>query len=297
MKINVVVLASYRPEYLYVALDSLFRVRGIDECKVFLWADGFKATDPVGFGQTIRSRTLVAASDFPVYSVVLDKERRGILGSYIPLMDLASKDEPDYVLYLQDDIILRTDTLEYLETAVRKYNSFFYGLLEIDIKPGELVVEKKDRYGVGGFNSWGYLISPASYRFLRSQLLAKTYLGDAWKGNRYWPSGADLIDRTEQLSRMDDAALGSISAQHNLAYLVPDRNYSAHFGARGGVACLWDGDTKKVLPMPMPHCVGNFEAEIFHGDKSAWLDNLIKVYSQRVCIPELRVFPKSFDYA
>ncbi|MCK5582034.1 MAG: hypothetical protein KAJ18_12260, partial [Candidatus Omnitrophica bacterium] len=63
----VAVIAHKRPNYLYVTLDGLFALKGIEGCRATVYCDG-------GLDPDMRTKQLGVAFAFPIHDFVLHTE-------------------------------------------------------------------------------------------------------------------------------------------------------------------------------------------------------------------------------
>ncbi len=200
----VAVIAHNRPNYLYVTLEALFAVRGIENCDVSVYCDG-------GLDEAIRREQSEVAFGFPIERLVLAKEQRGCLVSvtealYNSLMFRFSKE----VLYIESDVILRPDTLEGIAEIER--DAQFYNLC-------------------WGTDNKGCIYTPVA-NVVPSEVFLQLYW---WikAGNHIGMirPGYDIPITEETTSH--DGVFNAYVKHFGLETRYPDKPYAAHFGLRG----------------------------------------------------------------
>lgn len=116
----IAVIAYNRPRYLHVALTSIFALRGVEKCPVYVYFDG-------GIDDAIRERQLAVVSKFPVKKYVFGTSNRGCLWNVTDAVLNTFATGVDEVLYVESDMILRPDTLDGLAEIPR--DADFYNLV------------------------------------------------------------------------------------------------------------------------------------------------------------------------
>jgi hypothetical protein len=274
-------------------LDSLFRVKGIENHPVYVWVDGFEPKTGPDLKRVASEAVLGVVARFPIYQVNMARKRYLVLDGYINSMDRVMADKPDYILYLQDDLIIRSDALNYLSEVTVRYKAFIYSLFEPFYVNGATWQGQK-RYRPGEFNSWGYLIPRESYRFLRQQITAMTYGGSAWGSPIHNKARLDVVDNQEWLSQMDDTAIGIISETNKLMRISPDKNYTAHFGVVGGAHVVYGvgGLGRQAVSEDKLE----FESKMFDGDAVDWLPRILGILREGAYPENIRLAPRGFVY-
>lgn len=156
MKINIAISAYNRPEYSQRSLAAILGAKGFSRnkfnifCAIDCYADG-------SFNQEV----------FNVYyscgiSPIVATKKQGCNYTVKAALELAWRDEPDFVLMVEDDIVISDDALEYIEWAAKKYkedNSVrTIGLWGHDKIPS-LPISEKDHGKVmrqNHFTCWGW---------------------------------------------------------------------------------------------------------------------------------------------
>lgn len=115
MKINIAISAYNRPEYSQRSLAAIFGAKGfsLDKYKIFCVIDCY---EDGSYNQDV----LNVYTSFGITPIVVG-EKHGCNYTVKKALDLAWADEPDFVLMLEDDIIIADDALLYIEWAAEKY--------------------------------------------------------------------------------------------------------------------------------------------------------------------------------
>jgi hypothetical protein len=117
MKINIAISAYNRPEYSRRSLAAIFGAKGFSpnkyhiHCVMDCYQDG-----------SYNREVYDVYKSFGVIPVVV-REKHGCNYTVKKALDLAWEDNPDFVLMLEDDIIISDDALQYLEWAAPQYQS------------------------------------------------------------------------------------------------------------------------------------------------------------------------------
>lgn len=117
MKINIAISAYNRPEYSQRSLASIFGAKGfsLDKYNIFCAID---CHEDGSHNPMVRG----VYESFGI-SPFIAKEKHGCNYTVKKALDLAWEDKPDFVLMLEDDIIISDDALLYIEWAAEKYQS------------------------------------------------------------------------------------------------------------------------------------------------------------------------------
>ena len=156
MKINIAISAYNRPEYSRRSIAAIFGAKGFTPekhrifCAMDCYADG-------SFNQEV-------FNIYEFFGIIPDvaEQKRGCNYNVRRALELAWEDTPDFVLMIEDDIIISDDALQYIEWAAEKYKNdhsvHTIGLWGHDKGPS-LPVSEKD-YGKvmrqSYFTCWGW---------------------------------------------------------------------------------------------------------------------------------------------
>jgi GR25 family glycosyltransferase involved in LPS biosynthesis len=156
MKINIAISAYNRPEYSQRSLAAIFGAKGFTPekyrifCALDCYADG-------SFNQNVYNI-------YQFFGVIPDvaEQKRGCNYNVKKALELAWEDNPDFVLMIEDDIIISDDALQYIEWAAEKYKNDYsvhtIGLWGHDKQPS-LPVSQKEHGKVmrqNYFTCWGW---------------------------------------------------------------------------------------------------------------------------------------------
>ena len=156
MKINIAISAYNRPEYSRRSIAAIFGAKGFSHekhqifCAMDCHADG-------SFNQEV-------FNIYEFFGIIPDvaEQKRGCNYNVKRALELAWEDNPDFVLMIEDDIIISDDALQYIEWAADKYKNdhsvHTIGLWGHDKGPS-LPISEKD-YGKAMrknyFSCWGW---------------------------------------------------------------------------------------------------------------------------------------------
>jgi hypothetical protein len=115
MKINIAISAYNRPEYSQRSIAAIFGAKGFTPdkyrifCAIDCYADG-------SFNQEVYNI-------YQFFGAIPDvaEQKRGCNYNVRRALELAWEDNPDFVLMIEDDIIISDDALQYIEWAAEKY--------------------------------------------------------------------------------------------------------------------------------------------------------------------------------
>jgi len=156
MKINIAISAYNRPEYSQRSIAAIFGAKGFNPQKYRI----FCAMDCHKDGSFNRD----VYNIYEFFGIIPDvaEQKRGCNYNVKRALELAWEDNPDFVLMIEDDIIISDDSLQYIEWAADKYKNdhsvHTIGLWGHDKGPS-LPVSEKD-YGKvmrqTYFTCWGW---------------------------------------------------------------------------------------------------------------------------------------------
>jgi hypothetical protein len=115
MKINIAISAYNRPEYSQRSLAALLGAKGysLDKYKIFCAMDCYENGD-------WNKEVYDVYTNFRI-SPFVAKQKQGCNYTVKKALELAWEDGPDFVLLIEDDVIISDDALLYIEWAAEKY--------------------------------------------------------------------------------------------------------------------------------------------------------------------------------
>jgi glycosyltransferase involved in cell wall biosynthesis len=115
MKINIAISAYNRPEYLQRCIAALYGAKGFDKDKYHIYC-AMDCYEDGSFNKDV-------LDVFFWFRLVPDiaKKKQGCNYTVKKALDMAWEDNPDFVLMLEDDIIISDDALMYVEWAAEQY--------------------------------------------------------------------------------------------------------------------------------------------------------------------------------
>jgi len=271
MKQAIGVLAFDRPNHLYVALDSIFHMKGIEDWLVGVYFDG-------GLSREACIAAMESLKYFPVDKVVFFRRNLGIVEGTLTLMrDLFYKEECEEFLFMAEDLIIRTDTLEFLPDFIRE-DAFAYQLSHHTYQtPGALSWSTH-------FNQCGFVIFKEEFKALDSWIRSKLFLGQVFMDEEKTQPVYGAADKRDQC----DHIIRGFMEAHNAPCKFPTISYVAHTGLVG------------LHSFNTPACV-SLENDIFQRPRESWLEAFGKLwpyspgkYAEAV---EYMLIPNHFEYA
>jgi hypothetical protein len=115
MKINIAISAYNRPEYTQRSLAAIFGAKGFSKDRYKIFA----AMDRIDSG-SFNMDVLNVLQDFGINPYIVPS-KYGCNYTIKAALELAWEDNPDFVLMIEDDIIISDDALMYIEWAAEKY--------------------------------------------------------------------------------------------------------------------------------------------------------------------------------
>lgn len=156
MKINIAISAYNRPEYLQRCISALYGAKGFSSKKYSI----FCAMDCYENG-SFNQEVFDVFTSYNLFPYIME-EKSGCNYTIKKTLELAWDDNPDFVLMIEDDIIISDDALQYIEWAAEKYKNDpsvrTIGLWGHDDQPS-LPVSPKDHGKVmrqNYFTCWGW---------------------------------------------------------------------------------------------------------------------------------------------
>lgn len=161
MKINIAISAYNRPEYLQRCIAALYGAKGFDKEKYHIYC-AMDCNEDGSFNKDV-------LDVFFWFRLVPDiaKKKQGCNYTVKKALDMAWEDNPDFVLILEDDIIISDDALIYLEWASEQYkydksvrtiglwghnDGFTLGNKLFEKEPGKVM--KQNYFTCWGWGTW-----------------------------------------------------------------------------------------------------------------------------------------------
>lgn len=261
MDTAILVLAYNRPRYLHVTLDGVFHAEGVERYPVYVCCDG---------GGSSAGEVREVAGRFPVSGWLLRNRRLDCLKSYTYSIQAILDYGYDAVLYLTDDLLIRPDTLLYLDSIPK--DAFFHTLVG---SGGLTIIE-------GVYSSFGNLVLSDSFPSLFKWVSSGQHLGKP--KIRSGKEFEALI--TEQSG--EDAVYKRFSWEFKKKLRYPPIAYAFHFGLRG----------RNKQERGMSCAALELETSIFQGVPASWLERVIELAQRKFSDPAIneRFWPRSFKY-
>ena len=285
MRLDIAVIGARRPRYLYVCLDALFRMRLIENSRVYVYIDG--TADEVE--RNLLYREMVPYIDpFPVTDVVFHPRCLGVLEAHTEAIRQTFEHGCESVLYVEDDLLLGSDAVEYLYETMAAEKAFFYSLVNTKMaKYGKRGQERLRRQPHRdwdgrlvdiGYNPLGVVIHKADFEELSDQIDRKKYLELPWQN-----TDTKIGDYIRIEMQTHDAIFRALAIENGWEYMVPVRSRLGHFGVcntpfvRTSKQGMFRSDK-------LPANRAALEAEFFAGPREGWRDNICTVFrSDRLC--------------
>ena len=231
MKPRAIVIQEWnRPKYLYVSLEALHAVRGVDDWDLFVSLDGVPT-----------SKFKWVQEAFPKVSFFYLGAQYGCWGNVMRSVNKTFSMGYDSVLHFPGDVIIRSDSIEYLNNLNQK--AFFYCLMR--------------HGGIKGLVEWyaprGVLIEKDNWRILNQWIEEKKFIGLPY------PNAKGSIITKDHHSSDDDIFTAFTLHEHRPMLFPENMTYSFHFGIRG--------INKHFDPA--------LEEAMFKGDPKTWLSNVV----------------------
>jgi hypothetical protein len=119
MKINIAISAYNRPEYSRRSLAAILGAKGYSRKKYNI----FCSIDCDENGEINEDVYSVYSSiEYPM-SIRASMEKLGCNKNVRSALDIAWEDNPDFVLMIEDDVVISDDALQYIEWAAEKYKN------------------------------------------------------------------------------------------------------------------------------------------------------------------------------
>jgi hypothetical protein len=263
MKLCINVLASCRPNYLYICLDGIFRntVFASDSPHrpvVYVYAGIITS------GESFAAEIQEVASYFPVKEVVVDQEHKGIGRSFWDSFTRAFDNDYDFCLYMEDDWLITPTALQWLYDIpkIAAHYSLYRWQDRLDSDPESAeYCHDGDGYTVfrdGRYLSWSAAFSKDSFNFIHGLIKASALFGlydrvlSDWEMRRWMYADWDQV-------------IIPILKHYKLLSMMPPRSLLAHFGSKASHLFGFGLNTHR-------------HEQMFAGDKSRWLDNVVELF-------------------
>jgi len=292
MKMCINVLAAGRPNYLYIALDSIFRNTVFNPESENV-PDVFLYIDKLSSGESYASEVLKAASDFPLDGIFINKEHKGTVSNYWTSFDRAFADGYDFCILLEEDWLITTNALQWLYDVPKIATNYsvyrwtdrmdhddlqYYDEFCLD---EEFNGVKYTRLKHGMYVAWCLAFEAGGYKFIQDIIKANGHWGIYKRPVRDVPMPE--IRRTSYIDW--DRTIINILEFYGLLSIAPPESYLAHFGCK---TSNYMGYGSGV----------NRHEQIFDGPKESWLDNVIQVFRETDHEEKthLHLYPLRFEY-
>ena len=258
------VVAYNTPRYLYVTLDALTKVVGIEEFSITVYFDGILPRD-------IRQAQEEVLSSFNSVVGKFSDTCLGILGNVVRSIRTPIENGASSVLYIEDDHLVRPDVLPPLRDA--DSDCFLVGL-------SGYTGEKQCRYFPKG-----NIIKPEDAQPLLEWIDKKEYIGVPFRQDR-----PDTPKIDEHYSG-HDYIFNAYMQTHNKYTSFLYGFYLAHIGLFG----------TNFTKYNMPPEILELEDRMFAGEKEQWLDNIVAIinmgdYPTEPNAMNSRLWPRGFAY-
>ncbi|MHA1949162.1 MAG: hypothetical protein ACW99G_01640 [Candidatus Thorarchaeota archaeon] len=250
----IVIVAHNRPRYLRLTLEGLLDCEGIHNWPVYVYLDGPPEERPSDFNSWLPNMPM---------TVVFRDKNYGILHNTLYSIDeVFRSDSYDAVMWLEDDMLLRPDTL----VTFDKY------------KLPSLVSLREKGWSMVRYTPPPNLIGRETFNRLFSWVLAKKYVG-LWDAVRKRPIPEDESSH--------DCVVGTWVHDDNIVVCREPKSYCLHFGVRG----------KNQGKEPTAEA-RRLERMIFAGGPHNWTHNLLQVFQDLDGSDAIHdvIYPKDFVY-
>lgn len=251
---SILITAWNRPRYLYVTLTSVYKMKGIEDWEVVLIID---RTDNPGDTETI----LAMMSSFPIDRTYIASRKRGNLDSLICGISFEFSRGAEEVIFIEDDFLLRSDLLKYLDTVVRK--DF---LISFSGAYSKSIIHYRPR---------GNLITRENFPELCEWIMSRKYVGEKRSATKN-----QILD----MKSFGHDAIFSVFVEKYSKYVsFPAQFYVGDFGIVG-----MNSPEVKATDETL-----EIQSRMFSGPKYSWMDNvanLMKIQAHE------RFWPPEFIY-
>lgn len=260
------ILACKRPRHLYVTLDSIFKMNGIEEYPVNIMI--------VYNDKEILEQQLYYIAQFPISSIEILYEKPNCGDNHLSQFEYLSGLSYDWFLLAEDDIIFRPDALDYLRSIEK--HAFVYVLYNKKIEDGD--IRPLLIYGEG--NCFANLYNKTSLEILTKWLSANMSNGLP----THLQNTSDFIyENRPCIEYGNDVKDHAFFHKMDIIESVPSKSMVLHFGLNTSIK----DDIRNEL-----------ETEMFAGGKEQWLGNILGVLDRNRENPEItRILrPYCFKY-
>jgi hypothetical protein len=258
------VLALNRPKHLYITLDSIYRMEDIEKYTtsvMLIYQD-----------QEILEQQLYYISQFPINEIKICYENSMLYYNHLSQFAYLMALNYEWYLVVEDDIILRPDSLKYLESI--KKHAFVYCLYNNDTEEGEIRSILRPMQG----NIFANLYNKASLNILGEWLMAN--MGN---GLSIGSEPGLIYNSPDHLDYSSDTKIAAFTRKMDIIESIPSKSMALHFGLNAAV----EGNIRTEM-----------ESHMFAGKKEQWLNNVLQVLSAvKYDLDIVRIFrPGHFEY-
>lgn len=256
---SLLIISYNRPKHLYVTLESIFGIKNLTDWDVAVSLDYQE-------DENIDVETDEMLAYFPVDRIYRSCRHKGILDNLTDSLSYEFSAGSEEVIFLEDDFIVRSDTLQYVDNVGRE--EFMIAL-------------SGDEYGVVvHYRPRGNLITRKNFAELCEWIKSRKYIG--------LESGLTPGYFFTMKDTGHDAIFSRFVNKYAKMIRFPSEFYVAHFGISG---------IHLSLP-PYAEEARIAELEIFSGDRSKWLENVLSAFKNTQYSPRIqsRLWPKEFEY-
>ena len=240
------VSACSRPNYLYVALDSIFRNTIVPDVYVYI--------DIMDNGSNCIEENSKVVSNFPVKDIIISDKHEDTANQLWKSFNKSFELGYDYAIYLEEDWLLTTNAFEWFIKCPKENNlySLYRWSDRIGFSDSDTVLNN------GEFISWCIATDKINfdlvYSFRQSDKL-DSYLAQ-------WPE----FNKERLLYHDWDRVFIMASQEYGFTQRVPSKSLLAHFGNISSI------DFGYGAGIDMPDIM-------FSGDKETWLGNIVNIFN------------------
>jgi hypothetical protein len=250
-----------RSKHLYVTLDSIFRMRGIEKYPVSVML--------VYSNKDIFEQQLYYISQFPISEIKVLYEKPHIYFNRMSQNKYFNSLNYDWYLLIEDDILLSSDSLEYLE-QIEKF-AFVDCLYSLDY-----IENNSSYYRSGQGNVFANLYSRSSLetltKWLSSNMVAGLIVPEINK---------PMCLSQEYLHFSYDTRIGCFIRALNIVESVPTKSKCLHFGLNAVI----ENELRNQI-----------DSQMFSGDKTLWLTNVLGVLAKYKDDPSVTIILRPFNF-
>lgn len=252
---SLLILACNRPKHLYVTLESVSKIKNVKDWDIVVSLD---QPDDEQVSLEI-DKTL---GYFEIDRIYKARIRKRILDMTTDSLSYEFSFGAEEVIYLEDDFIVRSDVLEYIDSVGRE----------------EFMISLSGTHNTVAchYRPRGNLITRRKFAELCRWVKQREYIGlyDIYRSDRIF----NMADTTH------DAIFSGFIDKYNKMVRFPAEYYIAHFGVTG---IHLNTEEAQIA-----------EAEIFSGDRTEWLESVLSaIKNERFsAIIQKRLWPKEYEY-